>query len=130
MFRTHRERLDADKARYIAKSGRVFERSKKLFSIEELVLPDKSRTSDRNDWVPPLKQIYEQKWGVFLTDLRSKILQFVAESEGAEFDVPWLLITRALDTIARDGNRDADGHPTDLHEDEKTTPRYKLTMAL
>jgi len=45
-------------------------------------------------------------------------------AEDRELDASWRKLKLFI------GNRDADGHPTDLHEDEKTTPRYKLTMAL
>ena len=79
LFREHRWTIDAERARFIVKSGRVFSRSKKLYNIEALKMNDGSMSYDQQSWDTALHNVFGKN-GVstssrhpltFLTSLRS-----------------------------------------------------------
>ena len=109
LFRAHRAAADEMRSQYIVKTGRAFQKSKKLHNIEGLSLDGASIQRNKECWISPLCKYYSEKWGSCNIQLRSSALDFIASTENSTWKVEWQLIERALDTIRTASNRDASG---------------------
>ena len=109
LFRAHREAIQTERAKYIVRTGRVFQKSKKLLQIEKLQLRDGSSSASCHDWPEPLGSFYKEKWGAKQLQLRSNVLDFIAKTEDLRFDIEWEALVRALDSISRSAARDRCG---------------------
>ena len=87
----------------------VFEKSKKLHHLESVEYDVSKYTSDRSEWVPPLQKVYQRKWGSHLAQKRENILDVLRQTEGHSAILEWAHIVQALDTIAKQSKRDAQG---------------------
>ena len=106
MFRAHREQVKVERARYTARSGRVFEKSKKLINIEGVTLANGTVSTHVQDWISSLGRTYSAKWGSRNLQARANILDFIAQTENSNFQISWETVVEGLECIHRVGIRD------------------------
>ena len=109
LFREHRHKIQEERSKYIVKSGRVFQKSKKLHQIEGLCNDEGMVLQARDEWHDPLRCVYQEKWGSERFQLRSEISDFLAKNAASDFRIEWNTITEALDTISKSSSRDPSG---------------------
>ena len=108
-FREHRARVDAERAHFIVRTGKVFQRAKKLYPVESLILEDGTRTASRDEWTAPLLHVFKSKWQTMALQQRELLLDMIRRTEGSSGNVQWHLLCEAVDCIKKVSARDAYG---------------------
>ena len=99
--------VEEERAKFIVKTGRVFEKAKKLHRIESLHLA--VHTRDRLSFISPLTEVYAGKWGSRNLQKRANILDFIRRAENFDLQLEWSLLVDALDCIKKPSNKDVFG---------------------
>ena len=79
--------------------GGVINRAKKLHRIREMILPDKSRTTDTELWSSEVSHRFRRKWGCNAIQRRACILDYVHSCEGMQLEFDAKHLRTACETL-------------------------------